>query len=282
MIYAWHHAAALAGSLALCAAVYRRPWTRVHPRAATMLWHLILSTVAISLIGLLLSLGLRGLGLGILPAVGAAGDVRLGAGDLLALLAATIVVAAGAGAHVTTILHRSRARERHRELLDLVGDASRPDVTVIDHHGIAVYTLPGRDARIVATTGALRQLSRDELRAVLAHEQGHLAGQHDIALFPFHALRRTLPRFRFAAALEDEVTLLLELCADAHAARQGYRTELLRALDSLTPEHSSAVGERRTRLEAPATGRRTLTAAALFTTALTLTATSLSLYALPA
>ena len=289
MIYVWHHAAVLIGSLLLSAAVYRREWTRLHPGAAVVLWHLLLFTTAASLLGLLISVAVRAFGLGVLPAVGSLGWNRvlgLGPGEIAALLAAVAVLAGLAGTQLVSTLHQYRARARHRILLDVVGDTSRPGLTVIDHDGIAVYTVPGRDPRIVATTGAIGQLSDDELVAVLAHERGHLSGRHDLALFPFFALRRALPRRRFAAALEHELVLLTELCADRRAIRDGNRDALLRAFAAFTtPRDGCARPEiivvRRRHLAGSAPRRPSATAAALFTIVLTLSGTTLSLYVLP-
>lgn len=288
MIYVWHHAAVLIGSLLLSAAVYRREWTRLHPGPAVILWHLILFTTAASLLGLLVSLAVRAFGLGVLPAVGSLEWNRilgLGPGEIAALLTAVAVLAGLAGTQLVSSLHRSRARARHRVLLDVVGDTSRPGLTVIDHHGIAVYTVPGRDPRIVATTGAIGRLSDDELVAVLAHERGHLSGRHDLALFPFFALRRALPRRRFAAALEHELVLLTELCADRRAIRDGYRDPLLRAFAAFTTPRDNCTRPELVTIRRQLAGSpfhpRTATPAALFAIALTLSSTTLSLYILP-
>lgn len=278
MIYAWHHAAALAGAILLGLVVHRREWTRARPRTAVLLWHLLLFTVAIALVGLLLSIALRALGLGVLPAVGAIRTVRLSTGDVVALSAALTVLTAGLGVQVVTTVQRRRARSRHRALLDVVGDDSRPGLVVLEHEGVAVYTVPGRRPRVVATAGALDRLTATELNAVLEHEHGHVAGRHDLALFPFAVLRRTLPRSRIAAALETEISVLLELCADAHAVRRGHRDGLLHALGVLGRDDAADI--RRARLEQRSPGRVAvplLSCAA----AILLTTTTLSLYLLP-
>lgn len=282
MIYVWHHAAALVGALLLVHAVYRRRWTRAYPWPAVVLWHLLLFTAATALLGLLLSLGLRAFGLGVVPAVGAVAGGRrtgLGAADVAAITAAAVALAAAAALHVVATGKRRRARRRHRALLDVVGDLSRPGLTVIEHQEVAVYTLPGRSPRIVATAGALRQLPAPELHAVLAHEEGHLAGRHDLALLPFFILRRALPWSRRAVAIEAEVELLLELCADAQAVRRGHGAALLRALGTVGHD-TDAARVRQESLQLPP-ARRRIAPVLVYAAAILLVTTSLSLYLLP-
>lgn len=299
MIYVWHHAVTLVGSIVLGAALSRRRWTRVHPRLAVTLWHLLAFTTVVSLFALLLSLGFQAMGLGVGPAIGTLADghavAELGVVELTALLAALVVAAGAAGLHVTSTLHRARARSRHRALLSVVGDDGHRGLTVVDHSAVVVYALPGRRPRIIATSGALDQLDDDEQQAVIAHERGHLAGRHGLALLPFFILRRAFPRWRIAAAVEAEVELLLEMCADNYAVRRGHRAALVRAIGVFTAHgHSGgpattldcaqadALRARRDRLTVSAGHRRFLTVTGLYATALTLAATTLSLYVLPA
>ncbi|MEU4395156.1 M48 family metalloprotease [Kribbella sp. NPDC023855] len=250
-----------------------------------VLWHLIVFTAGASLIGLLVTLALNSLGLGVVPALGATRPLRLSLPQTAGLLAALGIVAIGAGLQLSTGVSRSRSRARHRALLDIIADASHPQLTVVPHQGVLVYTVPGRNPRIVATSGALERLSPTELEAVLAHEHGHIDGRHDLARFPFSALRKGFPRSKAIAATEAEINLLLELCADAEAVRRGYREPLLTAMDHFSPTADQAcmlsgLRIRRERLLA-APFRRPATVAALYTAVITLSLTSLSLYVLP-
>jgi Zn-dependent protease with chaperone function len=82
----------------------------------------------------------------------------------------------------------------------------------------------------VLSRGALSLLSYDEVRAVLAHEQAHLAQRHDLVVLPFVALGATFPALPAVRTARAEVALLIELLADDSAARKHDRTHLARAL----------------------------------------------------
>lgn len=176
-------------------------------------------------------------------------------GLALTLSGAMLVRLLVSGHRVGTDLRRRRTQ--HRELVDLVGEhlegapartaaaVARPDVTVLAQGNPSAYCLPGRGDRIVLTRAALDRLGTPELRAVLAHEQGHLDARHDLLLELFTVLHEAVPRqLRVDAALA-EVHLLAEALADRIAEQRTCATDLARALVAMasaaTPEVTARV-----------------------------------------
>lgn len=176
-------------------------------------------------------------------------------GLALLLSGVMLVLLLASGHRVGTDLRRRRSR--HRELVDLVGEhlddtlahgaegITRPDVTVLALGNPSAYCLPGRGHRIVLTRAALDRLGAAELRAVLAHEQGHLDARHDLLLELFTVLHEAVPRgLRVPAAL-TEVQLLTEALADRIAEQRTCATDLARALVAMasaaTPEVTARV-----------------------------------------
>ena len=135
------------------------------------------------------------------------------------------------------LLHGVTERRRHRTVLGFVGrQDDRLGAVVIDHETVAAYCLPGRDHRIVLTTGALRVLDEAQLAAVLAHERAHLRGRHHLVVAPGRVFRLAfpfVPGFRWA---HDEVARLVEMLADDTAARRCERRALAGALVALAGE----------------------------------------------
>ena len=92
--------------------------------------------------------------------------------------------------------------------------------------------------------GVLDALPDDQLAAVVAHEEAHLRGRHDLLLEFFSVAHAAVPaRLRSEAAIA-EVRLLIEALADRAAARRSGEVATARALvalaDSRTP--SAALG----------------------------------------
>jgi Zn-dependent protease with chaperone function len=258
MIYVWHHAVSLVLALSAGWSLDRARWTHRSPHLALLLWHATLAAVVTAAIGLLLSAGLVGYGRGIVPALGELfGDLRAGSlppgltsAHLLAVAGGLILTAVVVAAQVrsTRLLHRHRSR--HRLLLRLVARVdARSDALVVDHPAAAAYCVPGRSDCVVVSTGAISALTSPELTAVLAHEHAHARGYHHLAIAPFHALRHAVPG-RLVARLADDVELLVEMCADDHAARRHGTADLVSALrrfhelghDSTPPGTLAAAG----------------------------------------
>ena len=176
-------------------------------------------------------------------------------GLALLLSGGMLVRLLASGHRVGTDLRRRRTR--HRELVDLVGEQlddalargtagiTRPDVTVLAEGNPSAYCLPGRGHRIVLTRSALDRLGATELRAVLAHEQGHLDARHDLLLELFTVLHEAVPRSLRVPAALTEVQLLTEALADRIAEQRTGHADLARALVAMaaaaTPEVTARV-----------------------------------------
>ncbi|MEU2034227.1 M56 family metallopeptidase [Nocardia amamiensis] len=127
---------------------------------------------------------------------------------------------------------RMRASDAHIGMLRMVADidARNPNVLWLDHPDPVAFSLSGHTDVIVATAGVYR-LGPAASSAILAHERAHLRGRHHALLLWIQILADTipaLPLFRHAAAAVAE---LVELTADAAAAREcgseAVRTALL-------------------------------------------------------
>ena len=208
------------------ALLVRSPWLRRTPRAAMVLWQ----SVALSAV-------LAALGAGLSLTTDNAGDEPGPleyAVALIALLLTGLVVGRLllSGHRVGTDLRA--LRRRHREQVDLLAGRDRPDVRVLDHASPVAYCLPGaRTSRVVVSAGALGLLAPDEVDAVVAHERAHLRARHDLVLEAFGVLHHAFPRWVSSAAALGEVRLLVEVLADAAAARTAGRRPLARALVAL-------------------------------------------------
>jgi beta-lactamase regulating signal transducer with metallopeptidase domain len=303
VIYLVHHAATLLLGVVAVVALTRSSASLRAPRTSILLWQAGTLTIVLSVVGLLLTGGLRPYARGIVPGLAALAadlatpDARLpSAGQLFAIGAGLVVVTALAAIQAASSWQCHRRRSRHRQLLQLVAshDVDR-GVRVLEHPAVTAYYLPGRSGCVVVSRGALHALTPDELAAVLAHEQAHARYRHHVALAPFHALHRAFPLRPFAA-MATRMDLLVELCADDHAARRVGRGPLLSALRSMrrhgvlsaAPSDTlaaatTALDHRIDRLDRPTPRRRS---GALVTTiavaaALVVTATPMSLFAFP-
>ncbi|MFC5719487.1 M56 family metallopeptidase [Streptomyces gamaensis] len=159
--------------------------------------------------------------------------VLLGTGAGLAVLALP-------GAAFARELFAARARRgRHVRALRLVGRrAPGSAVTVLDHDTPAVYCVPGRPARVVVSSGALRVLSPDQLEAALAHERAHLRGRHHLLVVGADAYRRAFGRLPLARLAGERLPLLVEMAADDRALRGCSREALATALYEVAAGHT--------------------------------------------
>lgn len=174
---------------ALAAAVWQALAVSFSIGVALSAYNLVMPTEHLhaGLVGLLHSCGLD-MGSG-RPNPDAVGRLAVGAPAALAIaLAAAFVF------HVT---RARRARTEHRETLDLVGRHSVGlRATVLPYDVPAAYCLPGRHPRIVISDAAVRELTPEQLGAVLEHEQAHITLRHHLVLAAteaFHSVFRWLP-----------------------------------------------------------------------------------------
>lgn len=158
----------------------------------------------------------------------------LSAVDLTAFSAASALVFLPVVSFLRQAIHARRQRNRHAELVNLVGRREPAlGATLVEHATPTVYCLPGRTPQVVLSTGALATLTRAQLRAVLHHERAHIRGRHHLLTAAVGALARLLPALPLMRRLRTEVPLLLEMAADDRALRRCSREALATALYSM-------------------------------------------------
>lgn len=206
------------------------------PRAAMVLWQSIALAAVLAALGAGLSLTTANAGWGDRPGIGQYAVAA--AALLLTLLVLGRLLLSGH--RVGTDLRA--LRRRHREQVDLLASRGRPDVRVLEHDVPVAYCLPGvRTSRVVVSAGALGRLEDEEVDAVLAHERAHLRARHDLVLEAFGVLHHAFPRWVSSHAALLEVRLLVEILADAAAARTAGRRPLGHALVALAEGRAPAV-----------------------------------------
>ncbi|HET6967262.1 MAG TPA: M56 family metallopeptidase [Ornithinibacter sp.] len=173
-----------------------------------------------------------------------------------------------AGHGVGTTLRRMRAEQRH--LVDIVAAHDRGGrVRVVQHPTPTAYCIPGRGSRVVLSQGVLDALPDDQLDAVIAHEEAHLRGRHDLLLEFFSVAHAAVPGPLRSETALSEVRLLVEALADRAAARRSGEVATARALVALagsrTPDAALGAGTTapvRLRLLADGPAHRSLSAVA--------------------
>jgi Zn-dependent protease with chaperone function len=147
-----------------------------------------------------------------------------------------------------------RRRAHHRMLVDLLGSTGEgvtacpraSGLRILDVSEPLAYCLPGVRSRVVVSEGTLKTLARNEITAILRHEQAHLRARHDLVLEMFTAVHAAFPRFVRSANALDAVRLLVELLADDAAVRAAGPAPLARALVACasgpTPSGALAAG----------------------------------------
>jgi Zn-dependent protease with chaperone function len=167
--------------------------------------------------------------------------------DPIAAAGTGTVLLVAAGRLLLTSVRRRRRRNlmhrRHLEALRLSGATTSPPVPTLwlPEDEPIVYSLGGRPALIVASTGLANRLSDRELLAVLAHERAHVRGRHHELTAVAEVSGRTLRFMPLMRELPGAVRLLVELAADRTAANQCGPEPLRSALRSI----GAAVGPRR-------------------------------------
>ncbi|GAA0942469.1 hypothetical protein GCM10009575_058810 [Streptomyces rhizosphaericus] len=162
-------AVALAGYAALVGAAMppllsRARWPHRAPAIAVLAWQGLMVTFVVAAALAVYHLVLterhvhEGL-LGLLSVCGLAGDAPVSESaptlaDALALSGPAVIVLLPLGWFALCTWRARRARQRHLDMLVLVGEpAPGYDATVVDHGAPAVYCLPGRRRRVVITRG---------------------------------------------------------------------------------------------------------------------------------
>jgi len=137
------------------------------------------------------------------------------------------------------VVYRSRRRARdHARTARIIGYRAGADLVVLPAAEPAAYCVDGRPSTIVVTTAAIDALDSAQLAAVMAHERAHLHGRHNTLTTLLRGLATVVPRVRLFRCAAEQVSMLLELCADDTAARRYGREPLLGgllALSGVTP-----------------------------------------------
>lgn len=221
----------------------RATWPVRSPRAGLMAWLALTTSVvlAVLLAGVALALPFLPLHVEVAAVLGADHETVAdhygsphGAGPAIAGMVAVLLACAHLG---RTAFRGARTRHRtrrdQRALLDLVGEAHPDGFTLVEHERPLVYCLPGRTRRIVVSRSALRILTADQRRVVLAHERRHLRGRHDLALTYLDALARAFGWVPLFAAAHRRAAVLVEMAADDAATTPAERRTLAQALVAL-------------------------------------------------
>lgn len=95
-------------------------------------------------------------------------------------------------------------------------------VVKIAHPAPIAFALPGFHGGIVVSEGLVELLSREELQAVLTHEQAHLHQRHHLVLLVLEAVTQPVRWIPLMRAIADSVPHYVEIAADdAARARSG-------------------------------------------------------------
>ena len=231
-------------------------WPDRAPAAAVVLWQAVTLAAVLCALGVVLAAPEE--------ATRAAGSGRLIATvALVGALAVAAVIVIRLLVSLAGVSRRSRARRaKHRTLVDLLDRAEQhrelevDGLRVLDGALPLAYCVPGRSPRVVLSGGALRVLDRDQIDAVLAHEQAHLRHRHDVVMESLTAFYQAVPRPLRSRTPLDAVHLLLEMVAD-DAARKRCGAEPLRAALARLSEETplSSEGDRQRRLDRLASPR---------------------------
>ncbi|MFG1994830.1 M56 family metallopeptidase [Actinoplanes sp. NPDC048988] len=221
-------------SLVVPGALARARWPDRAPVAAVLLWQSITLSAVLSALGVVLSAPYE-----VTRAAGSGKPVAATA--LIGALVVAGVIILRLIVSLVRVTRRSRVRRaRHRELVDLLDRAEQhrelgPDnLRVLDGALPLAYCVPGREPRVVLSNGVLQVLDREQVDAVLAHEQTHLRHRHEVVMESFTAFYRAVPQPLRSRAPLDAVHLLLEMISDDVARRKAGAEPLRAALERLT------------------------------------------------
>lgn len=195
-------------------------WPRRDPIGALLLWQAVGLAGGLALLGAGLTYGVSPLGDSLPSALAALARAdrldRLDARHLAALVVTALVAARLLGVLALAAVRTTRARNRHRDLLDILATPwpRMSGARVLAHPLPVAYCLPGLRSRLVLSEGALTALSPEELEAVLSHERAHLRERHDLVVLPFVAWGATAPWVPGMARAQEAVAALVEMRAD--------------------------------------------------------------------
>ena len=168
--------------------------------------------------------------------------VAAGDAGMLARLALIAVATSAAATAAITVVRLSRTLIRirrrahgHAQAVRIVGRRTTDrDVVILEAAKPAAYCVSGRPPAIVVTTAALTALDARQLDAVVAHERAHLSGHHPHLVAALRSLATVFPRIALITDGAEQVSRLLEMCADDVAACRYGRGALLSGLLALS------------------------------------------------
>jgi hypothetical protein len=209
-------------------------WPDRAPIAAVLLWQSITLTAVLAALGVVLAAPEE------VTRIAGSGQPVAEAAVIGALAVAAVIIVRLL-LSLIGVSRRSRARRaRHRLLVDLLDRAEQhrelgPDnLRVLDGPLPLAYCVPGREPRVVLSNGVLQVLDREQVDAVLAHEQTHLRHRHEVVMESFTAFYRAVPGPLRSRKPLEAVHLLLEMIADDAARRRAGAEPLRDALERLT------------------------------------------------
>ena len=156
---------------------------------------------------------------------------------------AASVIAMRLGVAARRVLQARRERAPHLQQLRLLaaGSANEGPLWVRDDRPLAV-SIGGRPGLILMSDTLRRQLTPAAVTATLEHERAHLRGRHHALLAIAEFLADALPVIPLLRAAPSAVRDLVELAADAEAARRCGPAAVREALSRLTGQPLPAHG----------------------------------------
>jgi hypothetical protein len=236
-------------------------WQEREPVVALWLWQCVVGAVLLSF-GLALVFGAASLSAPIRarlfdPApVGVQESYGLSAAGVEGVVGGLVAVLALAGLYLmghlirevriarTSRQHRYRALREAAPLMPMER-VGRERLVVLESARPEAWSLPLpmlRPLQLVVSTAAMRQLSADQLDAVLEHERNHARARHHLLLQGSGALASAFPRVRLFTAFAERAGRLVEMAADDVAARRHGRMATALALVDLNAMRGGLFG----------------------------------------
>lgn len=150
-------------------------------------------------------------------------------------LAAGVCILLRLGRAVSARRRRRRAQAPHLEQLRLLAAGSPPSEPLwVDDDQPLALSIGGRPGLIVLSDGLRRRLPPDAVTAALEHERAHLRGRHHALVAVAEVVASALPVCPLLRAAPSAIKDLVELAADAEAARRCGPAAVREALCRLT------------------------------------------------
>ncbi|WP_138759085.1 M56 family metallopeptidase [Modestobacter altitudinis] len=137
---------------------------------------------------------------------------------------------------------RSQQAPHVRQLLLLAAGAPSDAPLWVDDDRAMAMSIGGRPGLILMTEGLRRQLPPDAVEATLEHERAHLRGHHHVLVSVVETMAAALPWCPLLRAAPAATKDLIELAADAQAARRCGPEAVQTALRLLTGHPNPPLG----------------------------------------